>query len=1200
MLSVGVGAPAGAVSEVLYVDTDSTASEPDGSSWSSAYDNLEDALAQAGILNTDGDSENDIEDIWIAEGTYIPTAELEPGDPRSASFSLVDGVALYGGFAGTETALAERDWLVYETLLSGDLGVVDDASDNAYTVVYCGENIEASVDGVSTTGGNADGESNSGHPERRGGGGIYNSGSLTVTNNTLSDNSAGDYGGGIYSFGTLTVTNSTLAGNSVHTQYSAGGGIYSSGTLTVTGSTFSDNLVNGTHGLGGGIVNSSGTLTVTDCAFSGNSADNRAGGICNSGTLTITRSTFSGNSAVSGGGISNSGTATITNSIFSSNSASGNGGGSFNSGTLTITNSTFSDNSASDAGGIFNSGAVTINNSVLWQNIGGDLGGPLDSGSGNLIGIDPKFIDADGGDYRLSDTSPAINRGENDLAVDPQGNPLTTDLAGNPRIFDSTVDCGAYEFQGAIAGGRETASLIITTAEDVVDLYDGFISLREAIYYADSESLGTTITFDPGLDESTIALCGTAVWIDKTLTINASSLTSLTIDAGDASRVLVIRTTGDDEVELDNLTITGGSASRGGGVYSSGTLTVTDGTFSNNSASGDHGGAVYHSDGVLTVTNVTFSTNSASSYGGAIHGAGILAVTHSTFSDNSAGNGGGGIRNCDSGTLTIDNTSFSSNSAAFGGGIISSGTLTVMNSTFYGNSVTGKYWGGGGISSSGTLTVANTVFSGNVASGAYGGGGGIHSGGTLTVTNSTLADNSASGADGDGGGIWNTGTLMLNNTILAGNTAPNGPDVLDSGTLLTGSNNLIGDGSGQSSLVDGDDGNLVGTSESPIDPHFVRNPNAGPDDTWGTEDDDCGDLRLHCDSPAIDAGDNSLLPPDEFDLDGDGNTTEPVPHDLDGSPRVRNSVVDMGAYEASALLFVDVDAPPNGDGLTWATAYNDPQLALESAAARNSDTVAENDVEEIWIAEGTYTPTAELEPGDPRSASFSLVDGVTIYGGFAGTETALAERDWLAYETVLSGDVGIVDDASDNAYTVVYCGENIAASLDGVSTIRGRANGSYDFNHLERRDGGAVYIEFGTLTVANCRFSENATHEYHRGGAIFSSGVLTVTNSTFSDNLAGLGGGIHNASGTLTVTNSMFSSNSARSWYGGAVYNSGVLTVTNSTFLNNSAWGGGGVWRGRNLQPRWYGGGYQQHIFTQRRKPWGRDLQLLRNADGYE
>ena len=77
----------------------------------------------------------------------------------------------------------------------------------------------------------------------------------------------------------------------------------------------------------------------------------------------------------------------------------------------------------------------------------------------------------------------------------------------------------------------------------------------------------------------------------------------------------------------------------------------------------------------------------------------------------------------------------------------------------------------------------------------------------------------------------------------------------------------------------------------------------------------------------------------------------------------------------SITLFVDADAAPSGDGLAWGSAFNDLQTALDQAAIYNADAIAANDVDQIWIAEGTYKPTAELEPGDARSASFSLLDG---------------------------------------------------------------------------------------------------------------------------------------------------------------------------------------------------------------------------------
>ena len=103
----------------LRVDIDSTAPAPDGADWSTAYPALQDALDQAAILNTDGDAENDVNQIWIAEGTYKPTALLDSKEARSATFSMLDGVSLYGGFASDEPGLESRHG--GETLLTGDI-----------------------------------------------------------------------------------------------------------------------------------------------------------------------------------------------------------------------------------------------------------------------------------------------------------------------------------------------------------------------------------------------------------------------------------------------------------------------------------------------------------------------------------------------------------------------------------------------------------------------------------------------------------------------------------------------------------------------------------------------------------------------------------------------------------------------------------------------------------------------------------------------------------------------------------------------------------------------------------------------------------------------------------------------------------------------------------------------------------------------
>ena len=314
------------------------------------------------------------------------------------------------------------------------------------------------------------------------GGGIFNLGTLTVSNSTLSGNLSGNSapsfgGGGILNIGTLTVTTSTLSGNSAASE---GGGILNLGTLTLTNSTLSRNSAGSS---GGGIFNR-GTLTVTNGTLAGNSAVG-GGGIFNDlrVPLTVTDSTLSGNSAFDGGGILNEGTLTVTNSTLSGNSAT-SGGGIFNDeGTLTVTNGTFSANSATGGetagGGIFNEGSATVKNSIIANSTaGGNCGGSTISPLGVNFSTDktcgPGFtvvpsagagglnlgpLHDNGGPtftHALLPGSVAIDAvispaDCNDLSAVPA--PVTTDQRGLPRPADgdgngsALCDAGAFELQ---------------------------------------------------------------------------------------------------------------------------------------------------------------------------------------------------------------------------------------------------------------------------------------------------------------------------------------------------------------------------------------------------------------------------------------------------------------------------------------------------------------------------------------------------------------------------------------------------------------------------------------------------------------------------------------------------------------------------------------------------------------------------------
>ncbi|MFA5873963.1 MAG: choice-of-anchor Q domain-containing protein [Anaerolineales bacterium] len=264
----------------------------DCSSWANACV-LQTALAGA----VSGD------EIWAAAGTYKPTT----GADRAATFQLKNGVALYGGFAGTETARNQRNPAANVTTLSGDIGTAGDNSDNSYHVVTGATG--ATLDGFTITAGNANGQ----YPNYFGGGMYTYSSSPTLTNVTFSGNSAGQYGGGMYNYsGSPKLTNVTFSGNSA-TYY--GGGMYNEGNSkpTLTNVTFSGNSAQ----RGGGMRNENSNPTLTNVTFSGNSS-NYGGGMYNYySSPAILNTIFWGNTASSAGDQINndSSTSSVSDSV---------------------------------------------------------------------------------------------------------------------------------------------------------------------------------------------------------------------------------------------------------------------------------------------------------------------------------------------------------------------------------------------------------------------------------------------------------------------------------------------------------------------------------------------------------------------------------------------------------------------------------------------------------------------------------------------------------------------------------------------------------------------------------------------------------------------------------------------------------------------------------------------------------------------
>lgn len=181
-------------SNPFYVDQDATGAN-NGTSWMDAFTDLQSALAVV--------QPND--HIWVAEGRYFP------GNTDSATFLIDKDIKIYGGFAGTETELSQRDWAAYPTILSGDVNgddiannFTDNRSDNVNNILHLTADVtnEMVLDGFIVQGGHADDNSSS-VPEALRGGGLWSAGSPTLRNCTFRQNYAEELGAGAF-FGDLT------------------------------------------------------------------------------------------------------------------------------------------------------------------------------------------------------------------------------------------------------------------------------------------------------------------------------------------------------------------------------------------------------------------------------------------------------------------------------------------------------------------------------------------------------------------------------------------------------------------------------------------------------------------------------------------------------------------------------------------------------------------------------------------------------------------------------------------------------------------------------------------------------------------------------------------------------------------------------------------------------------------------------------
>lgn len=577
----------------------------------------------------------------------------------------------------------------------------------------------------------------------------------------------------------------------------------------------------------------------------------------------------------------------------------------------------------------------------------------------------------------------------------------------------------------------------------------------------------------------------------------------------------------------------------------------------------------------FTLQNGYRPDNSASiNYGGGAYLRQLSTLSHCRIINNIAYNGGGVYVNASYYNIAVlDHCEIDHNSAYYNGcGVYSDYAQIRYCSITHNYSNTSNYYSYGGgvyVSSaddySGRHTISNCLIANNTSK--YYGGVFIGSS-NVYIDNTTIVNNSAinSTSNGGYGGVYNNSyTSYLNNCIIWGNKA--------AGV----SSNLMGDFNCRycavEDIVNGSDNILLASENNQSGnlycPRFV-NPSvmAGADDE--TED---VDWHLAEGSVCVNRGSNDLV------LVADSL-------DFNGNARIQVQTVDMGCYESvydaitlpeyNVIVYVTETGAGSMDGTSWNNALASLTDALSIAYMNDAD---------IWVAEGTYY-------GDSVSATaFTMVEGVNVYGGFAGTESSLEEREYSAHPTILDGQHNqrlLCQNGDFGTYTVwdgftlqngyAQYESNVGYGYNGGGAYL--RHGSILRNCLITQNntssfsgaGGGVYVagdyyNYDTTFIINCKFSHNTS--YSSGGGAFFNSRTMVKNAVFEYNTSSYssGGGVCVSGRYNLLSNCLIANNTSNGNGAGVFFNSLENIINNSTIVNNllnSSYLGAGIYSNYN------------------------------------
>lgn len=684
------------------------------------------------------------------------------------------------------------------------------------------------------------------------------------------------------------------------------------------------------------------------------------------------------------------------------------------------------------------------------------------------------------------------------------------------------------------------------------------IWVAQGTYYGDSVS-NNAFTMVEGVNVYGGFVCNENENYDLSLRDIAAHPTIL--DGQNNQRVLCQTTYFMEPTLWDGFTLQHGYASysnnngNGAGVYLNQNVDLNQCQVVDNVAQ-QNGGGVYIAGSNVNLNHCHISNNTAQ-YGGGVYAYGTDYLFDCSITHNTASNGGGGVY---SNNTTMSHCDISYNHAgnyinmAYGGGIY-------LNSNNSG------------------MVVDNCLIANNTVS--YGYGGGIYANSTQAVANSTIVNNQCNGTTISSytAAIYN---MSAYNCIIWGNRNDGG--ALDDYTsygfcyycavegVCNGSDNII--------LMYGDNGNTV------FAPRFV-NPSA----TVGYEDVTPNvDWHLQEGSICANRGNNMYL-------------SEADSLDLDGQPRVRKDTVDIGCYESNYnscvipefgdIVYVTQEGAGDRSGSSWSNAMSSLSDALLFAYITDAD---------VWVAAGTYY-------GDSVSSNaFVMCEGVNVYGGFAGNETELSERDYNVNLTILDGQNSqrVLYQPNNFGVRTVWDGFVIQHGYANSNNVNGYGAGAYLYNNSSlvhcsimnnnaHSSGGGVFANgsdySNSIILDSCAIAYNSASNSEGGGAyVYYTQVKnsTITHNTAFSNGGGVcislslldhceiahntstnynGGGVYVYSTSMSnmsnddqgIFNCLIAHNRSNN-YGGGVYVNNSVRIDNSTIVNNeSSYSGGGI-----------------------------------------